>query len=245
MIDMHTHLDLYPDALKVAEHASKLNEFTLAVTTSPRAWVATTKVFSNLSRIRVALGMHPEIVFEKQMEIDLLISSISKSKFIGEIGIDGATAHSGTLQMQEQTFDRALKECQNCGGRIISIHSRSATSRVLSALAKYPHCGIPILHWFSGTISELKQAIALGCFFSINPTMMQSKKGRELASKIPPELVLAESDGPFATRHGKPIMPWEATSICKDLSDIWKTSYAQAKEKIHENFFRIIAVGKE
>jgi Tat protein secretion system quality control protein TatD with DNase activity len=34
--------------------------------------------------------------------------------------------------------------------------------------------------------------------------MLKSKKGRDLASRISSDLVLPESDGPFATLNGKP-----------------------------------------
>ena len=54
MIDMHTHLDLYPDALKIIDKVNKINIFTLAVTTSPKAWLATSKVFEKYKNIYVS-----------------------------------------------------------------------------------------------------------------------------------------------------------------------------------------------
>ena len=62
MIDFHCHLDLYPDALKLLPETARRNEFTLVVTTSPRAWLATSRVFAGYDNIKVALGMHPEII---------------------------------------------------------------------------------------------------------------------------------------------------------------------------------------
>ncbi len=80
MIDLHSHLDLYPDAFKVLSRVLKENIFTLVVTTSPRAWQATSRVLSKYDNIEVALGMHPEIVGKKANEHELLISSILTSK---------------------------------------------------------------------------------------------------------------------------------------------------------------------
>ncbi len=94
MIDMHTHLDLYPDALSILDKTNKDNIFTLAVTTSPRAWSATSKVFKNYCNIHVALGLHPEILESKINEIELLIQSIKHTIFIGEVGIDGSQQFS-------------------------------------------------------------------------------------------------------------------------------------------------------
>jgi TatD DNase family protein len=236
MIDMHTHLDLYPNVLDILSRVNKLNRFTMAVTTSPRAWIATSKVFKEYDNIKVALGLHPEIVIEKFEELDLLVSSISRSNYIGEVGIDGSRRNLNSLSKQEFIFECAIKESQNVGGRIISIHSRCAASRVLSILKKYPNCGHPILHWFTGSIFELNEAVERRCFFSINPIMTMSKKGKDLVSRLPKELVLPESDGPFTSRNGEPIMPWEAMDICSDLSSIWSMSIKDTKEQLILNF---------
>lgn len=244
MIDLHTHLDLYTNALDILARVNKENRFTLAVTTSPRAWVATSQVFKGHENIKVALGLHPEVAEQKFNELDLLLSSIHKADFIGEVGIDGSARFSRTFDKQELIFDSTLRECEKAGGRIISIHSRSAASKILSIIRKYPNCGTPILHWFSGSISELKEAIEMRCYFSVNSLMLKSKKGRDLTSRIPSELVLPESDGPFAVLNGKPIMPWEAMDVCFVLSDIWKVSLQEAKVKVIENFDELFRSGK-
>lgn len=224
MIDMHTHLDLYPNALDILPRVNEENYFTLAVTTSPRAWQATTHVFKGYKNIKVALGLHPEVADQKFDELDLLLSSIHKANFIGEVGIDGSSRYVKTFEKQELIFESTIRECEKEGGRIISIHSRGAASKVLSIIKKYPNCGIPIFHWFSGSLAELKEAIELQCYFSINPLMLKSPKGKALVAKIPSILVLPESDGPFASIDSSPIMPWEAIRISDYLSQIWRLS---------------------
>ena len=240
MIDLHTHLDLYPNALNILEKVNDTNQFTLSVTTSPRAWIATSKVFKNYENINVALGLHPEIAEKKFNELEPLLTLISKSNFIGEVGIDGSKRFSNFRDKQEIIFEQTIKECEKAGGRIISIHSRAAASKVLSILKKHPNCGIPILHWFSGSVSELKEAIEMKCTFSVNPIMIRSKKGKDLVSRIPPELILPESDGPFTAQNGNPIMPWEAMDICSDLCKIWNRPITDSKEQIVSNFEKLI-----
>ena len=93
MIDFHCHLDLYPDARKLLTKVADRNHFTLVVTTSPRAWQATSRVFAGHENIKVALGMHPEIVEEKVAERAMLISCIAKADFIGEVGRGRRAAH--------------------------------------------------------------------------------------------------------------------------------------------------------
>jgi len=243
MIDLHTHLDLYPDSLKMLPKVNEMNKFTLAVTTSPRAWQETSKLFSGYNNIEVALGLHPEIVLQKFNELDFLITSIQKTRFIGEIGIDGSPKYSNSLPKQELIFEKILRECEQSGGRIISIHSRSAASKVLSILACYPSAGKSILHWFSGTLKELQKAIEMNCWFSVGPLMIKSKNGRAIVAKIPKGLILPESDGPFTTQNNRPIMPWEAINICDDLSEIWGTSIEKAKDIIENNLNELLSNG--
>ena len=45
-----------------------------------------------------------------------------------------------------------------------------------------PDAGISILHWFSGTVSELTAAIDFGCWFSVGLPMLRSKKGQALVT---------------------------------------------------------------
>jgi len=241
MIDLHTHLDLYPNALDILARVNNENRFTLAVTTSPRAWIATSQVFKGHENIKVALGLHPEVADQKVSELDLLLSSIHNTAFVGEVGIDGSMMNQNTLIKQEMIFDSTIRECEKAGGRIISIHSRGSASQTLSIIRKYPNCGTPILHWFSGSITELKEAVEMKCYFSVNPLMLKSKKGKDLVSRIPSELILPESDGPFATLNGKPIMPWEAMDICSDLSTIWNISITDSKNLIICNFKKLRA----
>lgn len=86
MIDFHCHLDLYPDGLEVARHTNQRNDFTLVVTTSPRAYHATSRVFGRLPRLHVALGLHPEVAQAKASELDALVAGISGARFIGKSG---------------------------------------------------------------------------------------------------------------------------------------------------------------
>lgn len=241
MIDFHSHLDLYPNPLNILHRVNEENRFTLTVTTSPKAWIATSQVFSGYKNIHVSLGLHPEIVNKKYKELDLLLTLIPETPFIGEVGIDGSPRYSQTLNKQTFIFEKIIYNCETAGGRIISIHSRKAESKILSILDKYPGCGKPVLHWFSGSMSDLQHAIELGCFFSINPIMAASKKGKEFISRIPPEKILPESDGPFASIQNKPIMPWEAIKIVPYLSKYWSVSPQTTKKILLENLHNILS----
>lgn len=107
---------------------------------------------------------------------------------------------------------------------MISIHSVHADKNVLDILEKYDctknnKC---ILHWFSGSLSQLRRAVEMECYFSINEMMMQSLNGRKLISNIPIDKVLVESDAPFINRISTP-QQLEATILRVELyaNTIW------------------------
>jgi len=240
MIDFHCHLDLYPDALKLLPTVAKRNIFTLVVTTSPRAWQATSKVFAGYDSIKIAVGFHPEIVDQKVSERELLVSCISKSKFVGEVGIDGSQRYQKTLSLQEAIFEEVLTECERVGGKIISIHSRNAANRVLNLVEQRCRSSTPVLHWFSGTIQEARHATELGCWFSVGPAMLRNAKGRAILQELPMDRLLPETDGPFATNQAVPLMPWEAISITDTLAPLWGKSKDEAILQMKRNLSSLI-----
>lgn len=222
MIDFHCHLDLYPNAKAVIEEADARGAFVLAVTTTPKAWTGTKQLIGNRKRIRVALGLHPELVPERHSEVPLLEHYLPETRFVGEIGLDGSSHMRGSFALQERVLTRILRACEKDEKKIISLHSRRAADGVIDALLQAPKSGTPILHWFSGSIKELDRAIAAGCWFSVGPLMLNSAKGRKLVELMPADRIITETDAPFAQVGGQPLMPWDVSKTYPYLADIWQ-----------------------
>lgn len=240
MIDLHSHLDLYPDGLALAQEVNRRNEFTLVVTTSPRAYRATSRVFQGLRNIKVGLGLHPEVAVAKQGELDDLVDGIAKARFIGEIGMDGSPRFRASLSVQESIFRAALSECGRHPGKVLSIHSRGAERRVVELLATTSHAGVPLLHWFSGALAELENAVRIGCWFSVGPAMLDGEKGRALVARMPFNRVLPETDGPFTSVGGKPLQPWDAWSIRERLAEIWDMPLDEVGDQLRQNLHQLL-----
>ncbi|MGL6201386.1 MAG: Qat anti-phage system TatD family nuclease QatD [Lachnospiraceae bacterium] len=235
MIDFHCHLDLYKDPLTLLGEVEKRCKFILAVTTSPRAWIKTSQVFSRIECIKVGLGMHPEILADRINERELFLSSISKCAFIGEIGLDGTLRNKNSLYMQMEFFTDTIKKCEECNGKVMSIHSRSAVKNTLQIIEQNSCNSKPVLHWFTGTINEMEWAISLDCWFSINPLMFSTNKGINLIEKMPLSKILPETDGPFATHNGLPYMPWDTELVIDGLSNIHRMPRREVVKLIVNN----------
>lgn len=240
MIDFHSHLDLYQNGLVLARETNTRNKFTLAVTTSPRAYVATSRVFAGLENIKVGLGLHPEVASAKAMELDQLVGSVANARFIGEVGLDGSVRFRASLTLQERIFRAALAECSRQGGRVISVHSRGAAGRTVELLAQAGSVGLPVLHWFSGGLTELQAAIRLGCWFSVGPAMLAGEKGRGLAARMPIDRVLPETDGPFSLVGSAPLKPWDAWKVCSELAEVWSMSTSGVEDQLTANLNQLL-----
>jgi TatD DNase family protein len=240
MIDMHCHLDLYADPQKVVQECKKQDIYILSVTTTPKAWFGTKAIVDGCERIRTSLGLHPQLAHERYREIDLFDELISQAKYIGEIGLDGSKSYAQYKDIQIRVFEHILDTTKKSGGRIMSIHSLSAVDSVLDCLAHYQDAGIPILHWFTGTQTQLKRAISMGCWFSVGPAMLATKKGKLLVSEIPKDRVLTETDGPFARLNQKNLMPWDVKKATSQLSELWQLSSEKTNYVLISNLKNIL-----
>ncbi|MFM9940100.1 MAG: Qat anti-phage system TatD family nuclease QatD [Hyphomicrobiaceae bacterium] len=244
MIDFHCHIDLYPDPAAVVAGCEKRGTYVLAVTTTPRAWEGNLALIDGKSRIRLSPGLHPELVPERHSELPILLNLISRSRYVGEVGIDGGPSLKQHIQLQDKVFRATLSECARRGGRVISIHSRGAPTQVLDALEAHRGAGIPVLHWFSGSQRELARAIQLGCWFSVGPAMLKSQKGSLLAQQMPRDRVLTETDAPFVQHRGQPLMPWDADQALSTLGSCWDETTDAVLSQIMKNFRSLTAAAQ-
>lgn len=151
-----------------------------------------------------------ESVLSLSNEMDRLVSLIRDTPFVGEVGLDFASRHERTREEQIAVFDAVLDACTG-GGKVISVHAVRSASTMLDMLEAHGSCGSNacILHWFSGASDELTRAIRLGCFFSVNPRMLATKRGRAYVRAIPRERLLLETDMPANEGAPYSIEEWE------------------------------------
>lgn len=240
MIDFHSHLDLYPDPAAVAREADARKMYVLSVTTTPSAWTGTSGLVQSDSRIRTALGLHPQLAHLRESELSLFDTYLPGASYVGEIGLDGAPEFKRHWQTQLTVFDHILRSCISVGGRVMSIHSRRATTAVLERIEANWEAGTPILHWFSGTRRELQRASALGCWFSVGPAMLASERSRALVMEMPQERVLTETDGPFAQLNGAPLMPWDVHQATESLAELWGLPTADVDRMLYANLRTLV-----
>jgi TatD DNase family protein len=242
VIDFHCHLDLYPNPKEVIAEADQAGIYVLSVTTTPKAWRGTAGLAKGAKRIRTALGLHPQIAHERLGELTLFEALGERTRFFGEVGLDGSPGHGCYAREQKLAFEHALRVAAQSGGKILTIHSRRAVDDVLATIARQPSAGPAILHWFSGTDRQLREAIAMGCWFSVGPAMLRSEKGRRLAMQMPRDRILTETDGPFAQAGGLPLRPVDSWRAVADLARLWAVDGARAGELLKSNLRSLLSL---
>lgn len=241
MIDFHCHLDLYPDPHAVAREAISRGIRVLSVTTTPSAWRGTVGLSNSSPQIMTALGLHPQLVGDRMRELKTFEQLIEETRFVGEIGLDGAPEYAEYWGDQEKVFDGILRICRAAGGRIMTIHSRRATNPVLNALEAVLGAGTPILHWYSGTIKELRRAIDLGCWFSVNHAMLTTGRGLKAVSAMPRTRVLTETDGPFTWVGSETMKPWHVELSLAKLAEIWEITVDATNTQLNQNLESLLS----
>ena len=239
MIDFHCHLDLFENPKNISALCDEAGIYVLSVTTTPSAWKGTNALTQEFSRIQTALGLHPEIVHERIHELVIFEELIPNIKYVGEIGLDGSETSKPHMSIQKKAFKTVLDLVTKVGGRIMSIHSRGAAEEVLTLLSQYPNSGIPILHWFSGTKFQLNKAVDRGCWFSVGPAMLHSKKARELIKLIPLERLLTETDGPFTKCGNNQCTPLDTIPLLTSLSKLLGMDKNDLKAQLLNNLSTI------
>lgn len=196
---MHCHVDLMQSMHEFSKAALEERINLLAMTTTPKAFEIEQKRLGNFSNVHVALGLHPQLVINRSQELALIEKYIHTTRFVGEIGLDFNKQFYRSKERQIDVFSQIIEWCQRSPMKIISIHSVRSDKDVLDILEKYDctkhnKC---ILHWYSGSLKQLDRAIDLGCFFSVNEYMFNSRNGQSIIQRIPIERFLLESDAPF------------------------------------------------
>jgi TatD DNase family protein len=245
LVDFHCHLDLYPDHAAAVKDAEAAGVFTLAVTTTPRAWPRNNELAKRTKHVRAALGLHPQLIAEREDEIELWERYLFETRYVGEVGLDAGPRFFKSLDAQKRVFQHVLQRCAQAGDKIITVHSIRSAKAVLDLVEAHlpPERGKVVLHWFTGTKSEAKRALELGCYFSINAAMLDNPRHVLMVRDIPLEKLLTETDGPFTKTDGRPSKPSDVSLVVEQLAQLHQTSPQAIATTVFANLHTLEALG--
>jgi TatD DNase family protein len=236
MCDTHCHVDDYPFPDQLRDSVEHDQMKVHLMTQSPEQFVRIQRERGDGSSegLHLALGLIPQEVAERQAEIDSFFEHLPGTRLIGEVGLDFVTECKEDRALQQQFFRRVLDAA---AGKIVSIHSRRAASEVIAMLNDFG--GTAILHWFSGSLDDVRNASRLPkVYFSVNTAMISSRRGKELIRVMPRDRMLLESDGPYIQYQQRPVEPRDLISVISFFAGEWEVSAHEAAEMIQDNYRR-------
>lgn len=237
MIDTHCHIDLYPRPTDVADRADRAGVLTVIVTNLPSAFDRAYAHVRQFKNMRLAVGLHPLAAREHVSERRRFTELVDKTSYIGEVGLDFSREGVETKDIQMESFRFVLRTLRG-KQKFITLHSRRAEAEVLDILEDEGQAPV-VFHWYSGSLVNLKRALDLGHFFSVNPAMFDSPNGRKIIASLPKERVLTESDGPFVKVRGRAAVPADVGLAEEGLASLWKLEKREVTAKIRGNFMEL------
>jgi len=237
LVDFHCHLDLYPDHAAAVLHRAREGVFTLAVTTTPKAFPRNKELADRTKHVRAALGLHPQLVAKRSHELALWKEYLPSTRYVGEVGLDAGRQFYRSFDDQKAIFAEVLASCAEARNKILSVHSVRCAKVVLDMIeSKLPlSAGRVVMHWFTGTPADARRAAAIGCYFSVNSAMLQTDKAKKLVQSLPRDRILTETDGPFTDRASTPQMPPDLTPTRDALATALGFSPEETSDLVSKN----------
>lgn len=185
-----------------------------------------------------------EIVYLKSAESPIHAEPkhyLPETRYVGEIGLDAGPRYYRSIDLQRKVFERMLRLCERAGDKILSVHCVRAASAVLDLVELYlPRSrGHIVLHWFTGSRAESRRAIDLGCYFSVNASMLMNNNQRYLVVALPVDRILTETDGPFCKHEGRPVHPRDSEFTTKLLVNARGMGLEETAVTILSNFHNL------
>ena len=207
LFDAHCHLDFMSNMEEVARDAAADGLHVLATTVTPQGYLRAREALAGLPNVGVAVGAHPWWVADGRLstaDVEAAARLAGTTRLVGEVGMDFSPKHvpEGSKDVQRAAF-RRICEATAAGSdpahpTVMSIHSVCSAAEVLDVLRAtgcLERCRC-VFHWFSGSSDELHAAVVAGCWFSVNPMMLRTRRGREYARQVPLRRLLTETDLP-------------------------------------------------
>lgn len=208
-IDTHVHLNAeqYEDDLQeVIDRALEANVKTMVVVGFDRKTILRTmELIEAYDFIYGVIGWHPVDAIdctEEDLQWIEKLSAHPKIVGIGETGLDYYWDKS-PKDVQQELFRKQIHLAQKVNLPII-IHNRDATGDVVRILQEENAASVGgVMHCYSGSVETARACIAMNFMISLGGpvTFKNARMPKEVATEIPLEYLMIETDAPYLAPH--------------------------------------------
>ena len=196
-------------------------------------------------------GVHPHSADEFRPEtLGHIQEALTRERMvaIGEIGLDYHYDFS-PRDVQRDCFDAQLALAAELHAPVI-IHDREAHGDCMDLLRQYRGRLFGVMHCFSASYEIAKECIDLGLFIAFGGalTFKNAVHQWEIASKLPLDRLLIETDCPYMTPvpfRGQRNDPSRIVLTLQKLSELRGMDPEPLAEALYENSFSAFGIKKE
>ena len=252
LIDTHAHLDfpeLYNRLDEVLKNALENGvKRIVTISTNLNKIDKIIEISKNYEEVFHTVGVHPnEVLKDKNnsnYEMILNLSKNEKCVGIGECGLDYHYGNDSKAE-QKESFITQINVSRATNLPLI-IHARDADKDMINILENEYKNGPfkAILHCFSSGKDLALCGINLGFYISFSGivTFKSAKLIQEIATLIPDDKILVETDAPYLSPtplRGSVNEPKNCSITAKYLADIRKCEFSTFIDQLYMNSFKI------
>jgi len=236
-IDIHSHLNLDQFDNDREEVIQKLKEediVTITVGADYKSSVFAVELAEKNDNLFASVGLHPSDVLVEEFNYGQMLNLARNKKTVsvGECGLDYFRDNNEKFKIkQKEIFHSHVKLALEVG-KPLMVHARptkgamDAYNDVLDILEVYKKDNSNLqanFHFFAGDVGIAKRIINLGFSMSFDGPITFAREYDEVIRMIPVELIMAETDAPFAAPlpyRGKRCEPQMVEEVYKKIAEI-------------------------
>jgi TatD DNase family protein len=224
-LDMHAHVS-------PAIHERELLALRAVVLVATRSLAEHSTAIGRADPLAVwGVGLHPGVpAAAAEFDDQQLRRQLRHSPLLSEIGLE---RRSRVSPREQQRLLSAALDAHDDAPCIASVHSSGRTAEVVKMLKDH-RCSTIVLHWWRGSPDETRQAIELGCYFSINH---RDAQGRSVLDQIPPDRILTETDHPYGDKGQPDARPGGTAQVEGRINP---GNPSTARRRVWSNFRRLV-----
>lgn len=210
------------------------------------------QIASGESRIFAAVGIHPlhteHVSGEDWKQILSLAHHSPKVVALGETGLDFFSKNCDR-ELQKYWFSKHIQAAGELHLPLI-IHDRKAHGEILSLLQKQAHGVVSgVIHGYSGSLETAKALINTGFYISFGGSITYpgSRRIRQVASTLPLDRILIETDSPYQApfeKHGELNVPENVWYVAQALAKLKQMPVSEVIETTGHNAAQLFGISR-
>jgi len=249
LVDSHCHVDFPELAGDIDAVLSLMREngvsHALCVSVTLQDFPRIRTLAERHAEFYATVGVHPDYPDVPEVRVDELVAHASHPRVIGigETGLDYYRLQ-GDLEWQRERFRNHVRAARVAGKPLV-IHTRDAAADTLRIMRE-ERAGDAggVMHCFTETWDVASAALDMGFYISFSGivTFKNAQALRDVATRVPMERLLVETDSPYLAPvpfRGKTNQPGLVRYVASEIARLKGLSLEQVAEQTTDNFFKL------